>query len=48
MKMAEEKLKWIVAAGGIAFVASAVYKFMREVKNCLKPSDRPRQPWDGL
>jgi hypothetical protein len=44
----EEKLKWYYAFGGVAFVAAAVYQFVRETKNSIRPPNRPRQPWDGL
>ena len=45
---AEERMKWVVAAGGVGFVAFAMFQFLRETKDALRAAARPRQPWDDL
>jgi hypothetical protein len=43
---ADEKLKWVVAAGGVGFVAFAVFQHLRDTRDALRHAARPRQPWD--
>jgi hypothetical protein len=44
---ADERLKWALAAGGVGFVAFAVFQFLRDTKDALRAAAaRPRQPWD--
>jgi hypothetical protein len=41
-----EKLKWILAAGGVAFIGFAVWQWLRESANAAIRANRPRQPWE--
>ena len=41
-----EKLKWLVATGGVAFVGFAVWQFVREMAGAARRSDRQREPWE--
>ena len=42
----DEKLKWLVAAGGIAFVGFAVWQFLREAAGSARRANRKREPWE--
>jgi hypothetical protein len=42
----DEKLKWLVAAGAIAFVGFAVWQFVRESVGAARRSNRHREPWE--
>ena len=39
-------MKWVFAAGGVAFVGFAVWQFLRETAKVKRGSGRERQPWE--
>jgi hypothetical protein len=39
----EDKLKWVVAAGGLGFLGYAVWQYLSEA---AKLGRRPREPWE--
>jgi len=41
-----DKLKWILAAGGIGFAGYAVWQFLRESGNVIRANGRKREPWE--
>ncbi|MBN9119033.1 MAG: hypothetical protein J0I06_07710 [Planctomycetes bacterium] len=44
----DEKMKWLVAAGGAAFVGFAVWQFLREAAGSARRSLRRREPWETV
>jgi hypothetical protein len=44
----EDKMKWFVAAGLVAFVGGAVWQFVNETAKAAGRSQRKRQPWEGV
>ncbi|MCI0700990.1 MAG: hypothetical protein L0241_07900 [Planctomycetia bacterium] len=42
----DDKLKWMLAAGGLGFVGFAVWQFMRETGNAVRAAGRERKPWE--
>jgi hypothetical protein len=42
----DDKLKWIVAAGLVAFVGFAVWQFVRETASSARHAKRKREPWE--
>lgn len=41
-------MKWMVAAGGLAFVGLAFYRFLSEASRAAQRSNRPLQPWEDI
>jgi membrane protein required for beta-lactamase induction len=39
-------LKWVVAAGGVAFVGYAVRQYLTESARAARASRRKREPWE--
>lgn len=42
----DEKLKWVAAAGLVAFVGFAVWQFVSESAASARRARRERQPWE--
>ncbi|HJZ57582.1 MAG TPA: hypothetical protein VKE74_21615 [Gemmataceae bacterium] len=43
---ASRQMNWLIAAGLGGFVLFAAYQFLRDTKDAIRASIRPRQPWD--
>ncbi len=39
-------MKWVFAAGGLAFFGYAVWQYLNESAKVAQAAKRPRQPWD--
>ena len=44
----DEKLKWVVAAGLVAFVGFVVWQFAAESAASARRANRKREPWEVL
>jgi hypothetical protein len=44
----QEKMKWLLAAGGVGFLGYAVWQFVRESSRAARAAQRPRQPWEMM
>jgi membrane protein required for beta-lactamase induction len=42
----EDKMKWVVLAGGVGLVGYAVWQFLHESAKARRTSRRERQPWE--
>ncbi|MDY3553162.1 hypothetical protein R5W24_002254 [Gemmata sp. JC717] len=42
----DERFKWVVAGGGVAFVVYALGQFVLEVTRVSRQANRPREPWE--
>jgi hypothetical protein len=45
-KEREDKLKWVIAAGGLAFFGYAVWQYLDEAAKAARATQRKREPWE--
>lgn len=42
----DERFKWVVAGGGVAFVVYAIGQWLMEMNRAAQRANRPREPWE--
>ena len=42
----DDKLKWVIAAGGVGMLGYAIWQFLIESAKAVQASRRERQPWE--